>query len=282
MSVGRTIDDALLAAQAYPELTERSQPAAVATAPAAGWNDRSGTLWIDQYELRSDGRESAPSRPRAFKLDRQDRVIPVSNDSISERAVRAAIVVALLIVTVLGLVWIGRSDWVRVPAPTSTPAISRFTAPVATPIPSTLPESTATLADPTPASTKGDRLPLSIADLAARESTPKILPKAPESTKLHAPTPTKDLLIARPQTQPQREGQPARRIATPVPETRPATIPGWTVREVVGDSALLDGPQGARRVARGESVPGLGKVETIVRWGNRWIVTTERGLISTN
>jgi hypothetical protein len=65
-----------------------------------------------------------------------------------------------------------------------------------------------------------------------------------------------------------------------VPETRPGTIPGWTVREVAGGSLVAEGPQGAWRVVRGESLPGLGRVETIVRWGNRWIVTTERGLIS--
>jgi hypothetical protein len=28
-------------------------------------------------------------------------------------------------------------------------------------------------------------------------------------------------------------------------------------------------------------VPGVGKVDSIVRWGNRWIVATTRGLIST-
>jgi hypothetical protein len=28
-------------------------------------------------------------------------------------------------------------------------------------------------------------------------------------------------------------------------------------------------------------VPGLGKIDSIVRWGNRWIVATSRGLVST-
>jgi hypothetical protein len=281
MSAGRAIDDTLHAGQAYSELRELNEPAPIVPAMPANREDRPGALWIDQFELRPSRAEPARTRTEALRLDRHDRAILVAGDSLSERAVRAGIVVGLLTVTVLGLMWIGGSNWIRVPAPTPTPAVSRFTAPVATPIPSSLPGPAPGPSDPIQASTKGDRLPVSIADLVARESTPKVLPKAPESTKLHAPTPTKDLLIARPQTQPQRE-EPARRITTPVPETRPATIPGWTVREVVGDSAVLEGPQGARRVARGESVPGLGKVETIVRWGNRWIVTTERGLISTN
>jgi hypothetical protein len=67
----------------------------------------------------------------------------------------------------------------------------------------------------------------------------------------------------------------------PTPETRPTTIPGWTVREVVGGSVVLDGPNGTLKVTRGNSVPGLGRIDSIVRWGNRWIVATSRGLITT-
>ena len=66
-----------------------------------------------------------------------------------------------------------------------------------------------------------------------------------------------------------------------VPETRPTTIQGWTIREVVGDKVILAGPNGIWKVARGDTVPGLGKVDSIVRWGNRWIVATSKGLIST-
>lgn len=67
----------------------------------------------------------------------------------------------------------------------------------------------------------------------------------------------------------------------PVPETRPTTIEGWTVREVVGATVVLEGPDGVWQAARGETVPGLGRVDSIVRWGNRWIVATSRGLVST-
>ena len=31
----------------------------------------------------------------------------------------------------------------------------------------------------------------------------------------------------------------------------------------------------------GDTVPGVGRVASIVRWGGRWIVATSRGLIST-
>jgi hypothetical protein len=73
-----------------------------------------------------------------------------------------------------------------------------------------------------------------------------------------------------------------RRPDTPFPETKPATIPGWTVRDVYGATAVLEGPDGGVwRAARGDNVPSLGRLESIVRWGDRWIVATERGLIST-
>ena len=71
----------------------------------------------------------------------------------------------------------------------------------------------------------------------------------------------------------------ARPIA--VPETRPATIKGWKVRNVIGGTAVLEGPNGIRNVRRGDNVSGLGKIEDILRWGRWWIVATERGLIST-
>jgi hypothetical protein len=67
----------------------------------------------------------------------------------------------------------------------------------------------------------------------------------------------------------------------PFPETKPTTIEGWTVRDVIGGKAILEGPDGIWRAARGDSVPGLGRLESIVRWGSRWIVVTDGGLIST-
>jgi hypothetical protein len=65
------------------------------------------------------------------------------------------------------------------------------------------------------------------------------------------------------------------------PETRPTTVNGWMVREVIGGTAVLEGPNGIRNVALGDVVPELGKIDSILRWGSRWIVSTERGLIST-
>jgi len=66
-----------------------------------------------------------------------------------------------------------------------------------------------------------------------------------------------------------------------VPETRPTTIVGWAVLDVRGGTAVLEGPDGIRMAARGDMVPGIGRIDSIVRWGNRWIVATASGLIST-
>jgi hypothetical protein len=66
----------------------------------------------------------------------------------------------------------------------------------------------------------------------------------------------------------------------PFPETKPETLSGWTVREVFGSTAILDGPERSFKAVRGDIVPGVGRLQSIVRWGDRWIVATESGLIS--
>jgi hypothetical protein len=73
----------------------------------------------------------------------------------------------------------------------------------------------------------------------------------------------------------------AREPMVPVAETRPTTIEGWTVLEVRGGTAVLEGPDGVRSAVRGDTVPGIGRIDSIVHWGNRWIVATASGLIAT-
>ena len=48
---------------------------------------------------------------------------------------------------------------------------------------------------------------------------------------------------------------------TPAPETRPATIDGWTVREVYGGAAVLIGTDRVWTVRPGDYVPGVGRIE---------------------
>ena len=72
-----------------------------------------------------------------------------------------------------------------------------------------------------------------------------------------------------------------REAILPAPETRPTTVEGWTVRDVRGGTVVLEGPDGIRTAAVGDTVPGIGRIDSIVRWGNRWIVATANGLIAT-
>ena len=45
-------------------------------------------------------------------------------------------------------------------------------------------------------------------------------------------------------------------------------------------TAVLEGPSGTWHVTRGDTVPGVGKIVSIFRWGNRLMVATSGGLIS--
>lgn len=72
----------------------------------------------------------------------------------------------------------------------------------------------------------------------------------------------------------------AREPVVAAPETRPATVEGWTVREVRGGTVVLEGPDGIRTGSAGDTVPGVGRIDSIVRWGNHWIVATAIGLIA--
>jgi len=72
-----------------------------------------------------------------------------------------------------------------------------------------------------------------------------------------------------------------KRVPLPAPETRVTTIEGWMLREVNNGAAVLEGPNGIWTARQGDTVPGVGRVDSIVRWGERWIVATSGGLIST-
>src|SRR5262249_32009484 len=106
----------------------------------------------------------------------------------------------------------------------------------------------------------------------------------PGAARPAIPSPSPTALTAPQNTSPRKPAtaalEPRTRII-PVPETRPTTVQGWVVRDVAGGTAVLEGPNGVLRTTRGETVPGLGRVDFIVRWGSRWIVGTSRGLITT-
>jgi len=113
----------------------------------------------------------------------------------------------------------------------------------------------------------------------APQSAVAALP-APAASK-HSAAPRRDTAsietrAVKPHSEPHTEAR-----LVPVPETRPTTVEGWQLREIDNGTAVLEGPGGTFKARRGDTVPGLGKVVAIVRWGNRLIVATSKGLIST-
>ena len=60
----------------------------------------------------------------------------------------------------------------------------------------------------------------------------------------------------------------------------PTLIKQWRVREVLNGTAILEGPNGVIGVSQGQMVPGVGRVESILQKGKRWVVATSKGVIT--
>jgi hypothetical protein len=121
----------------------------------------------------------------------------------------------------------------------------------------------------------GARRPASTSGL---QTPPAVGTVSPTGAKAEAASPGGPRFSADPQA---NTPSIAREPMLPVAETKPTTIEGWTVLDVRGGTAVLEGPDGVRTAARGDTVPGIGRIDSIVRWGNRWIVATANGLIAT-
>ncbi len=63
-------------------------------------------------------------------------------------------------------------------------------------------------------------------------------------------------------------------------ETNRTPLEGWSLREVTAGIAVLEGPSGIWRVTPGDTLPGIGKVESYIRANGQWIVATSSGLIA--
>jgi hypothetical protein len=57
-------------------------------------------------------------------------------------------------------------------------------------------------------------------------------------------------------------------------------IANWSVRDVFEDTAMLEGPRGRIAVGPGDTIPGIGQVQAIMRSGGRWVVATSKGVIT--
>ena len=222
----------------------------------------SGALPIGQIE------GTAPDAPfacdREMRIDKRDRIaLSVAPDlDINRRRIVIMTGAALLC---LGLGWIAASSNFFIATPTSL-RVKQV-------------NSSASPADPA----KSDRLEMPGSPTNST-ATATGFGRAQETSNLGAKTAHLVLLPKKQNTS--AAGLAAERTKvstrpTPVPETRPTTIEGWTIREVNGGTAVLEGPNGIWKATRGDTVPGVGKIDFIVRWGNRWIVATSRGLIST-
>jgi hypothetical protein len=95
---------------------------------------------------------------------------------------------------------------------------------------------------------------------------------APQSAAAHdvtgsiaAPT------VAAPATQPPAE---------PAKAAGPVVLDGWKVRSVYNGAALIQSRLGSVvEVEPGDTLPGLGRIETIRRQDGRWVVVTSKGLV---
>ena len=217
-------------------------------------------------QIAIDASEEVFAWDRAIRIDKGDR-LAVSVASTFDIRLRRTASIGALILAIGGLGWIGGSNL-------SVPGVSPATRPIE--------QANRSISTPDPVRsvrTEVSGLPTSLASTGSGTVRAQEMPKSDVRTTNLVSPPKKQNPSALKPTALQRSNVSERRV--PVPETRPTTIDGWTVREVNGGTALLEGPNGIWKAERGDTVPGVGKIDLIVRWGNRWIVATSRGLIST-
>jgi len=106
------------------------------------------------------------------------------------------------------------------------------------------------------------------------ESVERMERRAPANTTTNTAATTRDTTGSIAGAQPQPSiGDQFRPAAVPVLE-------GWVVRSVFNGAALIQGRYGnIMEVEPGDTLPGLGRIETIRRQDGRWVVMTSRGMI---
>jgi hypothetical protein len=108
-----------------------------------------------------------------------------------------------------------------------------------------------------------DRLEKTITASPDAKTAPAAAPEPLQTASIQAPKPA--------------ESTPASK-----PADRDAPIEGWLLHEVYDGLALIEGRRGQLfEVGRGDVIPGAGRVEAIERRAKRWVVVTNRGLITT-
>ena len=198
-------------------------------------------------------------RPAGFLhlLKSDHDAVLVVREPFAERA-RAAVLVTAAIVASFGLGWAGGLNWPQFASELRLIAVAPKEAPA-----QQIAEARSTGKIEAARKTASATDPITVGSIP---KPPVLLPAARPASQTHGAT------------------SPVIAIRQPVvaaPETKPATIPGWTVVDVRDGTAVLEGPEGIRMAARGDTIPGVGRVESIVRWGSRWVIATANGLIAT-
>ena len=264
---GQPIDEEL-EARKIANVQARREPDVNATVARAGWDGDKSSGWVDPIATTTKFAHS-----HDIRIDESQRVFVLPNsDGLGARAG----LIAGALITASGLTWLVIS---ALPSPFASTPVGRSGGGL---------NSSAQI----PPSNKGDRLPISntfvrdAVSATSRETAVAVAPLEPkpstdaqrraDSIRKFLKDAEQRLASVRSNT---RHLQAPVKLA-PVPETRPTTIAGWTLREVKNGTAVLEGPSGTWHVTRGNMVPGVGKIVSIFRWGNRLMVATSGGLIS--
>src|SRR6267378_3384393 len=182
------------------------------------------------------GRQRSQQNARLWNLLKSDRdAVLVVREPFGDRA-RAAVLVAAALVASFGLGWAGGLNWPQFASELGLVEVAQNEAP-----PPRIPE-----ARPS-GRIEGARKTASASD------SPAIVGSIPKPSALLPAG-------ARPSASPASQtnvGPSAAAIAmrqplVAAPETKPATIPGWTVVDVRDGTAVLEGPDGIRMAARGD------------------------------
>ena len=216
----------------------------------------------DREPIIPDHIWSLPRKPAGLPdfLSRNRDDVLVLREPYGARA-RPVLLATMALAASFGLGWAGALNWPEVASLLDVELIAQKDAP------------SSSIAEAKPGGrTESVRKAASTSDLrnaapATVGSIPK--PSAMAASAVLSQAPTNPVAMA------------TRPPLAPAPETRPTTIPGWSVVEVRDGTAVLEGPEGIKMAARGDTIPGIGRIESIVRWGNRWIVATAHGLIAT-
>ena len=111
---------------------------------------------------------------------------------------------------------------------------------------------------------------------------PVAKPVAKPVTQLPAPSPTKP--VAPPAVPPTPDTKAKVAPKQTSTEMKPGMdvrgIANWTVRDAADGKAVLLGPRGSIKVAVGDTIPEIGRVQGIMRSGSRWVVATTKGVIT--